>query len=295
MPSKTVAVIVPTYHRKEKLIRCVSSFLKQTYENFQVVVIDDASPNPVTLSWFVNQEKVVVLRNESNRKQAASRNRGIRWAGAEICILIDDDCYVEDERWIEKHVNLNKRFPNHLVGGRITNVTRTLWAKARASLTRNGIQYGNFLQTMNLSFSMATYEKLGGFNESFGELEDVDFSQRGKKEGIGLIYDDSIEIFHEFDDEFSKILRRNFQYGRWTVPVRKSQRLDGHWILPGGFVSSLIYYLPLCLLSTAAQVLLALRERPMTLFFSPLIFCYTLAHTAGMVSYYWKERSKHNS
>ena len=284
----SVVVIIPTYGRKKELVRCVSSLLSQDYPNYRIVIIDDASPEPVSHTWFKNIKQVSILRNKTNQKQAASRNRGIRSANADYYILIDDDCYVADLNWIKKHVSLNQEFPKSLIGGKIVNVTDSLWGKARAALTRDGLQYGSFLQTMNLSFSRTTFKVLGGFNEVFGELEDVDFSQRAKRQGISLKSDSSTAILHQFDDQFRAILKRNFQYGKWVVPVRKGQHFDGHWILPGSLITSLVLYLPLSIVSSLAQVLLALPKQPATIFLSPLIFCYTLAHSAGMVCYHWK-------
>lgn len=293
MPPPSVAVIIPTHNRKEQLTRCVRSLLQQAYSNFLVVVIDDASTPPVSATWFDSDPKVFVLRNTQNRKQSASRNLGIRSTPADFYVLIDDDCSVEDPFWIRKHVELHETHGGSLMGGRINNRTHRIWGSARAVLTRNGLQYGNFLQTMNLSFSRTTFDRLGGFNETFAELEDVDFSQRAKRAGVRLLYSDSLEIQHEFDDRFLAILKRNFQYGQWTVPVRKLQKFDGHWILPGSLVASLLYYLPLSLVSTVAQTLLAARDKPAAIFAAPLILCYTLCHSAGMIRYFWDHRAWH--
>ncbi|MEW5975400.1 MAG: glycosyltransferase family 2 protein [Acidobacteriota bacterium] len=291
MSEPRVTVVIPTCNRKTKLAQCVSSLLNQTYQAFQIVIVDDASQEPVLREWFPPDLAVFILRNSKNRKQAGSRNRAMREFPADLYILLDDDCYVSDPRWIENHVRLHSRHPFHLIGGRIENVTSTLWGRARAALTRNGIQYGNFLQTMNLSFDAGVLRALGGFDERYGELEDVDFSQRARRQGIGLIYSDAIPVCHQFDDHLGAILRRNYQYGLWTVPVRKAQKFDGHWLLPGSFLASLLYYLPLSVLSTSAQVLLALRENPFVLLLSPLIFLYTLCHSAGIVRYHWNTRS----
>lgn len=290
MAVPNVAVVIPTHNRKTKVIRCVTSLLAQSYSQYQVVVVDDASAEPVSPDWFPSDPRILILTNPANRRQAASRNRAIRTVPADLYVLLDDDCYVVDSDWIQRHVALHDRFPGSLIGGRITHATKSLWGKARAALSRDGIQYGNFLQTMNLSFSSSVFQSLEGFDESLGELEDVDFSQRAKRLEIALIYSGEAPIVHEFDESFRAILRRNHQYGRWTVPVRKGRRYDGHWVLPGSFFSSLLYYLPLSCASTLVQVGQAARYRPVALLFCPVIFVYTLFHTAGMIRYYWDRR-----
>ena len=95
----TISVIVPTRLRNHLLPRAVRSLLAQTWEDFEVLVVDD---NPVearvstdtSLASLLQHPKIRVLTHEHPRNAAAARNVGLRAARGEwISYLDDDDAY----------------------------------------------------------------------------------------------------------------------------------------------------------------------------------------------------------
>lgn len=288
--NKRVAVIIPTYNRKTKLIACVNSILEQRYQNFEVVIVDDNSSEAVSLSLF-KDGPLRLIRNTINLKQAASRNMAIRSSDADIFILLDDDCWVEDKDWIIKHVNMIREYPRSLVGGRIINKNYNIFGKIRGMMGENGMQF-NFLQTMNLSFTKTAYEEIGGFNEKFSELEDVDFSQRALRKSMVLKYDETIICYHHSVDNLFGIMKRQRQYGLWVIPVRKLQKYDGHWILPGSLLSSFVMCMLLPVVITLWQVIMNIRSYPMIALFTPVMWLYNLSYAVGIVSYYLQRGNK---
>lgn len=288
--SEKVSVVIPTYNRKDALIRCVNSVLTQDYKDFEVVIVDDNSSHAVSISWFKNSH-VKIIRNTQNLKAAASRNKAICNTPADIILLLDDDCWVNDRNLIKKHVLVHRDFPRSLVGGRILNDYKSAAGKIRAMMGENGIQF-NFLQTMNLSFSKATYDEIGGFNEKFEELEDVDFSQRALRKGISLKYKEDIVCYHQGIDSFYGILRRQLQYGLWAVPVRKHQRYEGHWVLPGGLISSVIMSIILPIAITLRQIQVNIYRHPMIILLTPVVWIYNVSYAFGIISYYMHEHRR---
>lgn len=103
-----VSVVVPTYNRPGRLKRAVVSVLAQTYDNVEVIVVDDHSAPPVEeVLADLSDSRVRVLRNCRNRGAPASRNRGIQAArGGYICLLDDDDIFLHQK--IEKELQLLK-------------------------------------------------------------------------------------------------------------------------------------------------------------------------------------------
>jgi glycosyltransferase involved in cell wall biosynthesis len=94
MTSPLFTVIVPTYGRPRFLEEAIRSVLDQSVEDFECVVVDDASPDPV---MTVNDPRVVVVRRERNGGPAAARNTGLQLArGRYIAFLDDDDAYTPD-------------------------------------------------------------------------------------------------------------------------------------------------------------------------------------------------------
>jgi glycosyltransferase involved in cell wall biosynthesis len=87
---KTVSVIIPTYNRGWIVREAIDSVLGQTYEDFELVVVDDGSEDdtPAILSEY--GDKIRVLR-QGNRGVSAARNLGIRETSGNLIALLDSD------------------------------------------------------------------------------------------------------------------------------------------------------------------------------------------------------------
>lgn len=87
-----VSVVLPTYNRPELLRRAIDSVLRQTYGDFELLVVDDASaedPTPVVESF--GDDRVRLIRHPENRGNAAARNTAIRSARGRFLAFLDDD------------------------------------------------------------------------------------------------------------------------------------------------------------------------------------------------------------
>ena len=95
-----ISVIIPTYNRRELLVRSVESVLAQTWQELEVLVVDDASTDG-TEAWLrarVQDARVRYLRQERQQGACAARNRGIREArGAYIAFQDSDDVWRPDK------------------------------------------------------------------------------------------------------------------------------------------------------------------------------------------------------
>lgn len=91
-----VTIVIPTYKRSDYLERLLISISKQTYQDFEVIVVDDHSPNQddykIVLEKFKDTfSKLTYLTNEKNSGAPHSRNRGILLAKGKLIALVDDD------------------------------------------------------------------------------------------------------------------------------------------------------------------------------------------------------------
>jgi glycosyltransferase involved in cell wall biosynthesis len=90
-----VSVIIPTHNRRKLLKRAVDSVLRQTYQHFEIIIVDDASTDDTeqeVRSWCMSESRICYIRNEKNIGAAAARNRGVGAAtGSYVCFLDDDD------------------------------------------------------------------------------------------------------------------------------------------------------------------------------------------------------------
>lgn len=94
-----MTVVIPFYSkRRGLLIRAVESVLKQSYQDFKVIVVDDCSPVCAKAELSsVDDSRVEIIKNETNMNGAYSRNRGIEYADTKYVALLDaDDFYLDD-------------------------------------------------------------------------------------------------------------------------------------------------------------------------------------------------------
>jgi glycosyltransferase involved in cell wall biosynthesis len=96
--NKMVSVIVPVYNCEEYLGKCMDSILKQTYEDLQVVVIDDGSTDSSQeiAERFWKLDKRVRLIHQENRGVSVARNRGLENSTGEYVLFVDADDYIDN-------------------------------------------------------------------------------------------------------------------------------------------------------------------------------------------------------
>lgn len=93
-----ISVIVPVYNVKAWIERCLDSILAQTYENIEVILINDASSDEsgrICDHYAARDGRIIVLHFSENRGPSAARNEGIRRARGAFASFIDSDDYVE--------------------------------------------------------------------------------------------------------------------------------------------------------------------------------------------------------
>jgi len=100
--SKTlVSAIIPTHNRADLLERAIESVLDQTWENLELVIVDDASDDktPQFLKSLSDQHKnLKVIRNQESKGAAASRNIAIQNAKGDFIAGLDDDDFWRPNR-----------------------------------------------------------------------------------------------------------------------------------------------------------------------------------------------------
>jgi glycosyltransferase involved in cell wall biosynthesis len=90
-----VSVVVPVYNRSDVLAECINSVLAQTFQDFEIIIIDDGSTdNILSVIELYNDDRIKYVRQE-NSGGAAARNHGINLSkGDYIAFLDSDDCFL---------------------------------------------------------------------------------------------------------------------------------------------------------------------------------------------------------
>jgi len=93
------SIIMPAYNRASMIDKAIESIIKQTFPDWELIIIDDASEdNTEEVVRQFNEPRIVYLKNISNIERSASRNKGIDSAKGEFICFLDSDDYFKHNR-----------------------------------------------------------------------------------------------------------------------------------------------------------------------------------------------------
>ncbi len=184
MASPTVTVVIPTRNRLALLREAVASVRAQTFADWQLIVVDDASDDG-TWEWLTRlaDARTRTLRLEHHSERSAARNCGLAAAGSEFVLFLDDDDRLRS-RALQRLVTALRRRPGAIaaVGARTMfddwgrrqrhshpwfTFTRSVWPEVLLGWVPAPGQCVFFTQVVRAC---------GGFNENFNlqGLEDYE-------------------------------------------------------------------------------------------------------------------------
>ena len=104
-----VSIVIPTYNRAWLLRKAILSVLNQTYQDFEIIVVDDASTdNTIDAINALNSKKIKYIRHDVNKGEAGARNTGILNTNGQYIAFLDDD-----DEWLPKKLELQvNKFEN---------------------------------------------------------------------------------------------------------------------------------------------------------------------------------------
>lgn len=92
-----ISVIVPVYQVEDKLNRCIDSILCQSFTDFELILVDDGSPDNSgkICDYYAEKDERVVVVHKENGGVSSARNKGLLLAKGEYISFVDSDDYVE--------------------------------------------------------------------------------------------------------------------------------------------------------------------------------------------------------
>ncbi len=99
MTKGLISVVIPIYNAEETIAKCIDSVLCQTYQDFEILLINDGSPDnseEVCLSYAEKDKRIRYIKKE-NGGVSTARNRGIDEAKGEYLSFIDSDDWIEPD------------------------------------------------------------------------------------------------------------------------------------------------------------------------------------------------------
>ena len=202
------SIIVPLYNKESFVRDALNSILKQTYTDYEVIIVNDASTDDsaIVAETFLS-EKIRIIQHDKNKGLAAARNTGIQNATSNFITYLDADD-VWKPTFLEHIFSLTQEFSEAKIFAtnyeEIWGTTLKIPVNGSENLDSNFKGYIDFF-ALNLKqgiychgsvcFHKSVFEKIGLYNEEILFSEDLDFNIRANYH-FKLAYSNSPQMIY---------------------------------------------------------------------------------------------------
>jgi len=190
--SLLVSIVVCVKDGEKIVGNCIESILNQTFKNFELIMVDDASSDRTgeIINGF-KDERIKYLRNQEWCGLSKSRNTGIKRAGGKYIFFTDADCVV-NKKWIEEGLRC---FEKGYVGveGRVVYVSENHKQTFSDYVMEN--RNGGKFMTGNAAYRRDIMQAIGGLDESLKFFSDRALGLKISKHGA-ICFNDKMEAIH---------------------------------------------------------------------------------------------------
>ena len=207
-----VSVIIPTYNRADMLVDTIEAVFAQTYRPIEVVVVDDGSTDDTREVISRRWPEINYVWQEHHGRPSVGRNAGIRHSRGEFIALLDsDDLMLPQQletlvRFLRDHPHIQFAFSDFFVmehdgiqdktfltnHARFATTPKVTSGPGRCVLRRDeayeALMFGNFIGTSSVMARRQIFDRVGLFDESLHNGDDLDMWFRIAREyDIGFI------------------------------------------------------------------------------------------------------------
>lgn len=180
-----ISVIIPTYNRAHTIARTIKSVLSQTYQNFEILVADDASTDDTEdlIREFARSSPIHYVRHEKNQGAPTARNTGAKKARGEYLAFLDSDD-IWYPQYLERQLSLLQESPSDI--GMVccgmlqkgAGSQRIMSSGSRDLTYDENLVFGDGICTSSFLIKKAAFDKIKGFDVEYSSFQDFDFLLR---------------------------------------------------------------------------------------------------------------------
>lgn len=218
-----LSVVIPAYNSHDTLAGCLESLERQTFNDFEVVIVD-SGPDPA--SEQIVRERFPWVRFERSARRLlphAARNRGIVLTRSDLLVFTDPDCYAHPD-WLERLLAAHHRQGGVVVGALACHGER--WAdhgihlcKFSKWLPGGAPRQVDMSPTANMLISRRQFEAVGGLPGD-DMLGDVTLSRQLRDDGQQLHFEPTATVDHHHVQKVADYLRERYKRGKMFADLR---------------------------------------------------------------------------
>ncbi len=204
-----VSVVIPTYRRRDKLPRAVDSVCLQSFEDWELIVVND-DPETAVMELLPEDTRVRCIQHRENRGSSVARNTGIQASsGTYVAFLDDDDAWKRSklDRQLERFESLDDSYGliytgrEIMEGGRLVDVQEP---KAEGQIFQTLLR-SNVIPSPTPLVRAECFETVGLFDPDLRSLQDLDMWLRiARKYQIDVISEPLAITYRGHDDRISQ-------------------------------------------------------------------------------------------
>ncbi len=216
MNDPEISVIIPAYNAEKYIEKCLHSLKKQTFRDFEIIVVDDGSRDK---TWEIASKYAKAIKSDINLGEGAARNLGAREARGRVLAFSDADVVFSDD-WLSNIVNDMGIHNVKCVGGGYKGTIGNSFMEKFAHLEliyrrRNMPKFVNTIVSNNFACYRDVFLECGGFPEKY-KCEDLRLSFEISKKNM-IFWDKDNGVFHHFRPSLKAYLKQQYYFGRDTV------------------------------------------------------------------------------
>ncbi len=224
-----LSVIIPAYNASEPLGRLIASLGKSSYKSFEVIVGDDASHEQ-----YLVEKKVKIVRLTRNKGPAAARNAAVKKAVGHVLVFLDSDVTLYPDTLARIAEKFHADADLTAITGVWDKDQRTEhffpqfkamrdWSYWINERDRDGYYY--LFSTRIAAIKRDVFNRLGGFNESFRQMEDVEITYRIARR-YAIIFAPEVRVHHEFEGFWPVAKKYFWRSFYWTRLYKERRKFD---------------------------------------------------------------------
>ena len=248
--------IIPVYNRPDEVDELLDSLTRQTFRDFEVVVVEDGSVVPCKDIVDKYADRLSIhYYNKANSGPGQTRNYGVDRASGEYMLILDSDCILP-EKYLEAVEAELQRQKADAFGGpdraheSFSDVQKAINYAMTSFFTTGGIRGGKkkldkfYPRSFNMGVRKDVYQALGGFSKMrFGE--DIDFSIRIFKGGYQCRLFPEAWVWHKRRTDLKKFFKQVHNSGIARINLYKKypESLKLVHMLPALFTLGVVFLL----------------------------------------------------